>query len=95
MPRDRNASFEPKIVAKGETRFEGFHDKISSLYARGMTTGQIQQHPEEIYQVEVSPSLISQVTSAVLDEVGAWQARPLEAVVRRRLKLTTSSRHQV
>ena len=80
VPRDRNASFEPKIVPKGETRFEGFDDKILSLYARGMSTRQIQQHLEEIYQVEVSPSLISQVTSAVLDDVRAWQTRPLETV---------------
>ena len=80
VPRDRNASFEPKIVPKGETRFEGFDDKILSLYARGMTTRQIQQHLSEIYQVDLSPSLISQVTSAVLDEVRAWQTRPLETV---------------
>lgn len=80
VPRDRNASFEPQIVPKGETRFAGFDDKILSLYARGMTTRQIQQHLEEIYQVEISPSLISQVTDAVIDEVRAWQSRPLEAV---------------
>ena len=67
VPRDRNSTFEPKIVPKGQTRFEGFDDKILSLYARGMTTRQIQQHLEEIYQVEVSPSLISTVTHAVLD----------------------------
>jgi putative transposase len=79
VPRDRQASFEPKIVPKGQTRFDGFDDKILSLYARGMTTRQIQQHLEEIYQVEVSPSLISSVTDAVIDEVRAWQTRPLEA----------------
>jgi putative transposase len=78
VPRDRNATFEPQIVPKGETRFAGFDDKILSLYARGMTTRQIQQHLEEIYQVEVSPSLISQVTDAVMEEVRAWQSRPLE-----------------
>ena len=78
VPRDRNATFEPKIVPKGETRFAGFNDKILSLYARGMTTRQIQQHLEEIYQVEISPSLISSVTDAILDEVKAWQSRPLE-----------------
>jgi len=80
VPRDRNASFEPAIVPKGQTRFEGFDDKILSLYARGMTTRQIKQHLEEIYQVEVSPSLISSVTDAISDEVKAWQSRPLDAV---------------
>ncbi len=80
VPRDRNSSFEPKIVAKGQTRFEGFDEKILSLYARGMSTREIQQHLEEIYQVEVSPTLISNVTEAVMEEVAAWQSRPLEAV---------------
>lgn len=80
VPRDRNASFEPKIIPKGETRFAGFDDKILSLYARGMTTRQIQQHLEEIYQVEVSPSLISSVTDAIIDEVKTWQSRPLDAL---------------
>ena len=80
VPRDRDSSFEPAIVPKGETRFEGFDDKILSLYARGMTTRQIQQHLEEIYQVDISPTLISTVTEAVIDEVRAWQSRPLEAV---------------
>ncbi len=80
VPRDRNSTFEPKIVAKGQTRFEGFDEKILSLYARGMTTREIQQHLEEIYQVEVSPTLISNVTEAVMEEVVAWQSRPLEPV---------------
>lgn len=80
VPRDRNSSFEPQIVPKGQTRFEGFDDKILSLYARGMTTRQIKQHLEEIYQVEVSPSLISSVTDAITDEVKAWQSRPLDGV---------------
>lgn len=80
VPRDRNSTFEPQIIPKGQTRFEGFDDKILSLYARGMTTRQIQQHLEEIYRVEVSPSLISTVTDAVIDEVRAWQSRPLEAI---------------
>ena len=80
VPRDRNATFEPQIVPKRQTRFEGFDDKILSLYARGMTTRQIKQHLEEIYQVEVSPSLISSVTDAITDEVKAWQSRPLDAV---------------
>ena len=80
VPRDRNSTFAPQIVPKGQTRFEGFDDKILSLYARGMTTRQIKQHLEEIYQVEVSPSLISSVTDAISDEVRAWQSRPLDTV---------------
>jgi putative transposase len=80
VPRDRNASFEPKIVPKGQTRFEGFDDKILSLYARGMTTREIQAHLEEMYQVEVSPALISSVTDAVIEEVKGWQNRPLDAL---------------
>ncbi len=80
VPRDRQASFEPKLVAKGQTRFAGFDDKILSLYARGMTTREIQGHLEEMYQVEVSPAPISNVTEAVIEEVKAWQSRPLDAV---------------
>jgi len=80
VPRDRGGSFEPQLVAKGQTRWHGFDDKILSLYARGMTTREIQAHLEEMYQVEVSPALISTVTDAVLDEVKAWQSRPLDAV---------------
>ena len=80
VPRDRNASYEPKIIAKGQTRFAGFDDKIISLYARGMTTREIGQHLEEIYQVEVSPGLISSVTEAVIDEVRLWQNRALESL---------------
>jgi putative transposase len=79
-PRDRNGSFEPKIVAKGQTRFTGFDDKILSLYSRGLTTREIQGHLEEIYGVEVSPTLISNVTDAVLEEVKTWQPRPLDKV---------------
>lgn len=77
-PRDRNGTFEPLMIAKGQTRFTGFDDKILSMYARGMTTRDIQAHLEEIYGVEVSPALISQVTEAVMDEVRAWQSRPLD-----------------
>lgn len=80
VPRDREASFEPKLVAKGQTRFAGFDDKILSLYARGMTTREIQGHLEEMYQVEVSPALISNVTDAVIEEVKAWQSRALDAI---------------
>ncbi|MBX3328567.1 MAG: IS256 family transposase [Bryobacteraceae bacterium] len=80
VPRDRNASFEPKIVEKHQRRWAGFDDKILSMYARGMTTREIQGHLEEIYGVEVSPGLISNVTDAVLEEVKSWQSRPLEAL---------------
>ncbi|MCA1850396.1 MAG: IS256 family transposase [Acidobacteria bacterium] len=80
VPRDRNSTFDPKIVPKGQTRFDGFDDKILSLYARGMTTREIQAHLEEIYRVEVSPSLISSVTEAVIEEVRVWQNRPLDAL---------------
>ena len=72
-PRDRNGTFEPKIVAKGQTRFTGFDDKIVSMYARGMTTREIQGHLQEIYGVEVSPALISNVTEAIVEEVQVWQ----------------------
>src|SRR5215469_10810539 len=65
VPRDRNGSFEPKIVRKGQTRLEGFNDRIIALYARGMTTRDIRAHLREIYGVEVSPDLISRVTDAV------------------------------
>jgi putative transposase len=80
VPRDRSSSFEPQLIAKGQTRWHGFDDKILSLYARGMTTREIQGHLEEMYQVEVSPALISNVTEAVMDEVRAWQSRPLDEV---------------
>jgi putative transposase len=79
-PRDRNGTFEPKIVAKHQTRFTGFDDKIISMYSRGMTTREIQGHLEEMYGLEVSPTLISQVTDAIQDEVRAWQSRPLEPI---------------
>jgi len=68
-PRDRQATFDPKIVAVGQTRWTGFDDKIISTYARGMTTREIQGHLEEIYGIEVSPTLISKVTDAVIEVV--------------------------
>jgi transposase-like protein len=80
VPRDRNGSFEPKLVKKGEKQLHGFDDRIVSLYARGMTTRDIQAHFQDAYGVEVSPTFISQVTNAVMDEVSAWQNRPLDAV---------------
>jgi putative transposase len=79
-PRDRNGSFEPQILQKHQTRFDGFDEKILSLYARGMTTREIQGHLQQMYGVEVSPTLISTVTDAVLEEVKAWQNRPLEPI---------------
>jgi putative transposase len=79
-PRDRNGSFEPQIIKKHQTRFDGFDDKILSMYARGMTTREIQGHLQEMYGVEVSPALISEVTDGVIEEVKAWQNRPLEPV---------------
>ena len=80
IPRDRNSTFEPQLVKKGEKQLAGFDDRILSLYAKGMSTRDIQAHFEEAYGVEVSPTFISQVTNAVLDEVNAWQQRPLAAV---------------
>ena len=80
VPRDREGSFEPQIVPKHQTRWTGFDDKVLSLYARGMTVREIQAHLQEMYGAEVSPSLISTVTDAVVDEVKAWQARPLDPV---------------
>src|SRR5205085_8927077 len=80
VPRDRNSEFEPHLVRKGQTRFDGFDDKIISMYARGMTCREIQAHLQEIYSVEVSPDLISTVTDAVIDEVRSWQSRPLDAL---------------
>jgi len=77
-PRDRNGEFEPQIIQKNQTRWTGFDDKILSMYARGMTTREIQGHLEEMYQVEVSPSLISEVTDGVMEQARAWQNRPLE-----------------
>jgi len=79
-PRDRNGTFEPQIVAKGQRRFEGFDQAIISLYARGLTTREIEGHLLEIYGVEVSPALVSQVTDAVCADVQIWQSRPLEEV---------------
>ena len=78
IPRDRIGSFEPLIVPKGERRLDGFDDRIVSLYARGMTVREIQGHLQELYGVDVSPDLISRVTDAVLEEVRAWQTRPLD-----------------
>src|SRR5919202_5159969 len=80
VPRDRRASFDPQLIAKYQRRFPGFDDKIVSMYARGMSTREIVGHLRELYGVEVSPDLISAVTDAVLEEVAAWQARPMGPV---------------
>lgn len=78
IPRDRDGNFEPQLIGKHQTRWTGFDDKIISLYARGMTVREIQSHLEEMYGTEVSPTLISSVTDAVMDEAKAWQMRPLD-----------------
>lgn len=80
VPRDRNASFEPRIVPKGHRRLAQVDDMILSLYARGLTTRDIQAHLAEVYGTEVSPALISKVTDVVAEEITAWQTRPLDAV---------------
>jgi len=80
IPRDRHCSFEPQLIPKHQTRWNGFDEKILSLYARGMTVREIQGHLEEMYGTEVSPTLISSVTDAVADEVKTWQSRPLDAL---------------
>ncbi len=80
VPRDRNGTFEPKLIEKHQTRFAGFDDKILSMYALGMTVRDIQTHLHEMYGVEVSPGLISEVTDSILEEVKAWQDRPLDAL---------------
>ena len=80
VPRDRSGTFEPQLVKKRQRRLEGFDDKVIALYARGLSTRDIQGQLEELYGVEVSPSLISNVTNAVMEDVRAWQSRPLSAV---------------
>lgn len=80
VPRDRNGTFEPKLIKKRQRRLEGFDDKVLALYSRGLSTRDIQGQLKELYGVEVSPTLISNVTSAVMDDVRAWQSRPLSTV---------------
>lgn len=80
VPRDRNGSFEPELVKKGQSRLPGFDAKVISLYARGMTQREIQAHLEELYGISVSADLISRVTDEVVDEVKAWQTRPLDQI---------------
>lgn len=80
VPRDRNGTFEPLILPKGQSRFTGFDDKIISMYAHGMTTRDIQSHLQEMYGIEISPTLVSQVTDAIADEVKQWQNRLLDEI---------------
>jgi putative transposase len=80
IPRDRQASFDPQLIAKYQRRFPGFDDKIVSMYARGMSARETVGHLRELYGIDVSPDLVSAVTDAVLEEIAAWQARPLEPV---------------
>jgi putative transposase len=80
VPRDRNSEFEPQIIPKHEKRFKGFDDKIISMYALGLSTRDIQHHLKEIYGVEVSPELISNVTDAIMDDVKEWRTRPLDSL---------------
>jgi putative transposase len=80
VPRDRNGTFEPQLIEKHQTRFEGFDAKILSMYALGMTVRDIRGHLHEMYGVDVSPALISEVTDSIQEEVKAWQERPLEAL---------------
>lgn len=80
IPRDRNADFEPRIVPKRQTRLDGFDEKVLAFYARGMTVRDIQSQLKDIYGTDVSPTLISNITDSVMDEVKDWQNRPLESV---------------
>lgn len=80
VPRDRNGSFEPKLIKKRQRRLEGFDDKVLALYSHGLSTRDIQGQLEELYGAEVSATLISNVTNAVMDDVRAWQSRPLSTV---------------
>ena len=79
MPRDREGEFSPEILPKHQRHFNGFDDKILSMFARGMSTRDIRAHLEEIYNVSVSPDLISRVTDAVMDELRAWKTQPLDS----------------
>ena len=78
VPRDGNGSFAPQIVRKGQTRPDGFNDRIIALYGRGLSTRDIRAHVREMYDVDVSPDLISRVTDGVLEELQEWQSRPLD-----------------
>lgn len=80
VPRDREGEYDPQFIPKGIRRFKGFDDQVISLYGRGMTVGEIQEHIKEIYETDVSKDLISTVTDGVIEEVNSWQTRPLESI---------------
>jgi len=80
VPRDREGTFDPKLIQRYQRRFPGFDEKIVSMYARGMTVREIQGHLLDLYGLEVSPDLVSTITDAVLETVAEWQNRPLEAM---------------
>ena len=80
IPRDRNSTFEPKLVKKHDKQLNGFDERVISLYAKGMTTRDIQAHFMDAYNVDISTSFISQVTNTVMEEVRAWQTRPLDVL---------------
>lgn len=78
VPRDRAGTFEPSLIPKHHRRFPEFDDKVIALYALGMTTREIQGHLRELYGTDISPQLISTVTDSVMEDVAAWQSRPLD-----------------
>lgn len=82
VPRDREGTFSPQVVAKHQRRLAGFDQAVVSLYAKGMTTGDIVEHLSEVYDTDVSRDLVSRVTDQVLADMKAWQARPLDRVYR-------------
>jgi len=82
VPRDRAGTFEPQVVKKHQRRLSGFDEAVISLYAKGMTTGDIAKHLAEVYDTDVSRDLVSRVTDKVLDDMQAWQSRPLDPVYR-------------
>ena len=80
VPRDRNGTFDPKLVPHGTRRLDGLEAQVISLYASGLTTGEIQGHLEEIYDTTISKDTVSRITDAVVADLEAWQSRPLDAV---------------
>ena len=80
MPHDRAGTFDPVLVPKGQRRLDGFNRNVISLYTKGMTTGDIQAYLAEVYQTDISRETISKITDAVVDDMQAWQSRPLERV---------------
>ncbi len=80
VPRDRDGSFDPQTVRKGQRRLDGLSGNVISLYAKGMTTGDIQAHLADVYDTEISRDTISRITDAVIEDLMAWQNRPLDAI---------------